>query len=78
MMSTRRMERHRNYADLMARHERDNRMKRILRVFYYFLIILFLLIILITVIRWEHAHVRQEEQKPNATASLNLPSRTPE
>jgi len=52
-MSTGRIARHRNYSELMRQHDRDNRLKRVLRVFTYFLVVLFLLIILVIVLRWE-------------------------
>jgi preprotein translocase subunit SecG len=53
LMSTGRIARHRNYSELMRQHDRDTKLKRVLRVFYYFLVALFLVIILIIVIRWE-------------------------
>jgi preprotein translocase subunit SecG len=53
MMSTGRIARHRNYTELMRQHDRDTKLKRILKVFTYFLIILFITLILIIVIRWE-------------------------
>jgi hypothetical protein len=52
-MSSGRIAQHRNYADVMARHERDIRLKRIARTFIYFLIIAFLLILFLIVRRWE-------------------------
>lgn len=52
-MSSGRIARHRNYSELMRQHDKEVRLKRVLRVFTYFLIILFLLIILLIIIRWE-------------------------
>ena len=52
-MSSGRIARHRNYSELMRQHDKDVRLKRVLRVFTYFLIILFLLILLLIVVRWE-------------------------
>ncbi|QOI97551.1 MAG: hypothetical protein HRU69_08640 [Flammeovirgaceae bacterium] len=52
-MSSGRIARHRNYSELMRQHDKEIRLKRVLRVFTYFLIILFLLILLFIVIRWE-------------------------
>ena len=60
-MSSRRMERHRNYGEIMARHERELRLKRVSRIFTYFLVVVFLLIIFFIVIRWEQ---RESEQRP--------------
>ena len=63
-MSTGRIARHRNYTELMRQHDRDVRLKRVLRVFIYFLVALFLVIILIIVIRWEK---RSIEKSTNAS-----------
>jgi preprotein translocase subunit SecG len=52
-MSSGRIARHRNYTELMRQHDKEVRLKRVLRVFTYFLIILFLLILLLIIIRWE-------------------------
>lgn len=56
-MSAGNIARHRNYGELMHRHERDQKLKRIFRLFVYFLVIAFLLIILIIVVRWEKRSV---------------------
>lgn len=53
LISSGRIARHRNYSELMRQHDKEVRLKRVLRVFTYFLIILFLLILLLIVIRWE-------------------------
>jgi len=52
-ISSGRIAQHRNYGDIMARHERDVKLKRITRVFLYFLIIAVLLIIFFFVRRME-------------------------
>lgn len=71
-MSTGRIARHRNYAELMRQHDRDSRMKRIVRVFTYFLVVLFLLIVLLIVLRWES---RQTESKKNTSIEIFEPTR---
>ncbi|MBX2964080.1 MAG: hypothetical protein KF687_16320 [Cyclobacteriaceae bacterium] len=63
MMSSGRIARHRNYTELMRQHDRDTRLKRILRVFTYFLIVLFLLIILLIVVRWESKQTEKSDNK---------------
>lgn len=45
--------RHRNYGELMERHERDQKWRRLFKVFIYFLVAAFFIIIFIIVIRWE-------------------------
>jgi preprotein translocase subunit SecG len=71
MMSTGRIARHRNYTELMRQHDRDTKLKRILRVFTYFLVILFLLIILIIVLRWEKKQLGQPENPTTKEIILN-------
>lgn len=66
-MSTGRIARHRNYSELMRQHDRDVKLKRVLRIFTYLLIALFLVIILIIVIRWEK---RSTEQNSNIQIEL--------
>jgi preprotein translocase subunit SecG len=66
-MSAGRIARHRNYSTLMRQHEKDIKIKRIIRVFIYFLVILFFVIILAIVIRWEK---RSTENPPNKATTL--------
>ena len=60
-VSSGRISQHRNYGELMERHERDIRLRRIVRIFVYFLIILALLIVFVIVHRWEQ---KKETVKP--------------
>lgn len=48
-MSSGRISQHRNYGDIMARHEREIKLKRILRAFLYVLVIAFLVILFLIV-----------------------------
>lgn len=70
-MSSGRIAQHRNYGQLMERHERDVRLRRITRTVIYFLIVLVLLIIFLIVKRWESGQVSRstsalfEETAPN-------------
>jgi large-conductance mechanosensitive channel len=50
-MSSGRIAQHRNYGELMARHEKEVRIKRIIKLFIYFLIIAFMIIVFIIVNR---------------------------
>ena len=68
-MSSGRIAQHRNYGQLMERHERDIRMRRITRTVIYFLIVLVLLIIFLIVSRWESGQVSGK------TAALSEESR---
>lgn len=72
MMSAGRIARHRNYGDLMARHERNQKIKRVTKIFIYFLVIAFFLILFIIIARWE----KREEMKKheNGFTSMYIPS----
>ena len=48
-MSSGRISQHRNYGDIMARHEREIKIKRILRAFVYVLVIAFMIILFLMV-----------------------------
>jgi hypothetical protein len=65
-MSSGRIAQHRNYGDIMARHERDIRIKRILRIFTYFLIAAALVILFFTVKRLENNSI----PKTKSTSSI--------
>ncbi len=65
-MSAGNIARHRNYGDIIERHERDQKWKRMFRVFIYFLIVAFLSIILVIVVRWE------KRKQVKAVAQSNL------
>jgi hypothetical protein len=56
-MSSGRIAQHRNYSDIMERHERDVRIRRVVKVFIFFLIILALLILFVIVSRLEEKKV---------------------
>ena len=56
-MNSGRIAQHRNYGELMERHERDIRLRRIVKTFVYFLIIVALLIMFVIVRRWEEKKV---------------------
>jgi len=56
-MSSGRIAQHRNYGDIMERHERDIRIRRVVKAFILFLIILALLILFVIVSRMEEQKV---------------------
>jgi preprotein translocase subunit SecG len=66
-LSAGRISRHRNYSVLMEQHEKEMKIKRVIRVFIYFLVILFFVIILAIVLRWED---RNTEKDNNTTSGL--------
>lgn len=52
-MSSGRVARHRNYGEIMARHERGIKMRRIILVLVYFLIITIMVLVFVVVKRFE-------------------------
>lgn len=61
-VSSGRIAQHRNYGELMARHEKEIRIKRIIRMFMYFLIIAFIIIFYFIVTRISEK--RESVKKP--------------
>jgi hypothetical protein len=58
-MSSGRIAQHRNYGDIMARHERDVKIKRTTRIFIYFTLIAVLVLIFFMFRRWEKNQIVQ-------------------
>ena len=73
LMNAGRIAHHRNYGELMARHEREVKIKRITKVVIYFLIIAFLLIIFIIVTRWENRENIKEQNQESVSHVYNSP-----
>ncbi|MBY0432694.1 MAG: hypothetical protein K2U26_01140 [Cyclobacteriaceae bacterium] len=66
-LTARGSDRFRNYGAVLQRHERDMRLKKILRVFTLFLVILIILVLIVIVVRIEKKAV-----KKNTTTSYTL------
>ncbi|WP_276370253.1 hypothetical protein [Chryseolinea sp. H1M3-3] len=67
-ISAGRIAQHRNYGDIMARHERDVKLKRITRIFIYFILIAIITIVFFFVRRWEKNYVPKGKE---VTAFVN-------
>jgi len=52
-MTARGIDRYRNYNTIVKRHEQDQRVKKIVRIFIFFAIALILILVFIIVNRWE-------------------------
>jgi large-conductance mechanosensitive channel len=63
-MSSGRIAQHRNYSDIMARHERDVKVKRIIRAFIYFLAIAFIIVLFFIVHRIQQKKDPQSKKAP--------------
>ena len=70
-MSAGRIARHRNYGELLERHERDQKIKRLMKLFVYFLLVAFFIIVFIMVSRWEKRESQEPNQKPTTSVSVN-------
>jgi hypothetical protein len=75
MISSGRIAQHRNYGELMARHEKEQKIKRIVRMFVYFLIILFLILVYLIVKRVEEKST-SSRQKQQGSISVSSGQRT--
>jgi cbb3-type cytochrome oxidase subunit 3 len=64
--------RHRNYGELMERHARDQKWKRMFKIFIYFLLVAFLTIIFIIVLRWE-----KRKEKKQSSYEYAIPFSSP-
>ena len=70
-MSSGRIAQHRNYSDIMDRHERDVRIRRVVKTFIYFLIIVALLIMFLIVRRWEQQKVNVKPSSAFVTIKID-------
>lgn len=73
IMSSGRIAQHRNYGELMARHEKEVRIKRVFRVFMYFLIILFMIILFLIVKQLQQKQNPVKSGKPTTSQSYSDP-----
>lgn len=64
--------RHRNYGELMERHERDQKWKRLFKIFTYFLLVAFLTIIFLIIIRWEQRKEKKQSFYENVIHESSL------
>lgn len=68
-LTARGAERFRNYDSILKRHEQDQRVKKIVRIFVFFAIVLILILLLIIVSRWEEKKIKG---KSASSYMLNL------
>ena len=55
-------ERFKNYDSILKRHEYDQRVRRIIKIFTFFAIALILILLFITVSRWEEKKLNNSKQ----------------
>ena len=68
-ISSGRIAQHRNYGEIMARHEKEARINRIVRIFIYFLIILFM-ILMFLLVRQVQEKSGNDNAKPATSAQI--------
>ncbi|MCE2733044.1 MAG: hypothetical protein ACK5WV_13830 [Chryseotalea sp.] len=61
--------RHRNYGELLQRHEREQKFRRIFKLFGYFLVVAFLIILFVIVVRWEQRKKEKQNKLQKQTTS---------
>jgi heme/copper-type cytochrome/quinol oxidase subunit 2 len=71
-MSSGRIAQHRNYGQVMAAHEREQKLRRIFRVMIYLIIIFFLIVLFIMVTRWQE-RTAPEGHEPVKTTDYRSP-----
>lgn len=64
-MTARGIERFRNYNSILKRHEENQRIKKVIKVFGFFVVLLIVIMIIIFLSRWEQRV--QSEKKINKT-----------
>lgn len=67
-MTARGIERFRNYNSVLKRHEENQRIKKVVRVFGFFVVILIVIMIIIFLSRWEQR--AQSERNMNKTEEI--------
>lgn len=61
-------DRFRNYNTILKRHEQDQRVRKIVRIFVFFAIVLILVLVFIVVNRWEEKQSKRSKPSINSTA----------
>ncbi|HEX7016636.1 MAG TPA: hypothetical protein VF191_14090 [Cyclobacteriaceae bacterium] len=74
-MSSGRIAQHRNYGWVMATHEREQKLRRIIRIVIYLVIILFLVVVFFMVTRWQKQPVPGDDG-PAKTSFIDYPYNT--
>ena len=70
-MTARGIERFRNYNTVLKRHEENQRIKKVIKVFGFFVVLLVVIMIIIFLSRWEQRV--QSEKKINKTEIMMNP-----
>ena len=71
-LTARGTERFRNYGAVLERHEKEKRIKKILRVFAYFFIILIVVMMIVIVVRVERKFVKKNTETGFLDKKINF------
>jgi hypothetical protein len=60
-LTARGSERYKNYGSVLQQHEKEQRMKKIVKVFAFFLVIVIIILLYMIVQRWEEKKLKKEK-----------------
>lgn len=65
-------DRFRNYETIIKRHEQDQRLRKVVRIFVFFAIVLILTLVFIVVNRWEAKQSKKSKSSINSAVSKEI------
>lgn len=72
-MTSRRIQRHKNYAELMRSHEKASRLKKMLRLLYALLFLLGMAaVIYMAFTKWSDKEEKQKNEDPNTIEEIRI------
>ena len=69
-VTARASDRFRNFNTIVKRHEQDQRVKKVVRIFVFFAIVLILILVFILVNRWEERQLKKVKASINQTTKM--------
>lgn len=69
-VTSRASDRFRNFNTIVKRHEQDQRVKKIVRIFVFFAIVLILILVFILVNRWEEKQLKKVKASIHQTTKM--------
>lgn len=69
-VTARASDRFRNFNTIVKRHEQDQRVKKIVRIFVFFAIVLILILVFILVNRWEERQLKKVKASIHQTTKM--------
>lgn len=69
-VTARASDRFRNFNTIVKRHEQDQRVKKVVRIFVFFAIVLILILVFILVNRWEERQLKKVKASIHQTTKM--------